>query len=63
MSITRAQAEALQSLRQVWPTTNTVMIGASALGFYYEMMWRQTQDIDLVVALELDEFPGVLAEQ
>jgi hypothetical protein len=33
------------------------IIGATALGFYYDMHWRKTADGDLVVAVEIDESP------
>ncbi len=31
-----------------------VIIGATALGFYLDMTWRKTADVDLLVALDLD---------
>lgn len=34
-------------------------IGASALGFYYEMSWRHTTDVDLVVAVAVDALPDL----
>jgi predicted nucleotidyltransferase len=40
-----------------------VIIGATALGFYFDMTWRKTADVDLVIAVEIDEFPGKLMEQ
>jgi hypothetical protein len=38
-----------------------VIIGATALGSYYDMSWRKTAVVDLVVAISLDEFPAELA--
>jgi predicted nucleotidyltransferase len=40
-----------------------VIIGATALGFYIEMQWRKTSDVDLVVAIERDDFPGALVDR
>lgn len=61
MSLTPAQISALREVKEVWPDRASAVIGAAALGFYYEMDWRKTADVDLVVALEIDEFPGRLA--
>jgi predicted nucleotidyltransferase len=54
------QVAALREVDEVWPETNAVIIGATALGFYYDMSWRQTADVDLVLALDLKSFPGAL---
>jgi predicted nucleotidyltransferase len=40
-----------------------VIIGASALGYYYEMTWRQTFDLDLTVAVNAHELEVTLALQ
>ena len=61
MSLTSKQIKALRDLEQVWPDRNVVIIGATALGFYYDMTWRQTADVDLILAVEFKEFPGPLA--
>jgi predicted nucleotidyltransferase len=63
MSLTPQQSAALREISEVWPGTQAVIIGATALGFYCDMSWRRTADVDLVVALELDEFPGALPER
>jgi predicted nucleotidyltransferase len=63
VSLTPAQISALRELGEVWPGRDVVIIGATALGFYYDMEWRKTADVDLVVAVEIDEFPGRLAER
>ena len=60
MSLTPNQVAALRELDEVWPESNAVIIGATALGCYYDMTWRQTADVDLVLALDLKHFPGVL---
>lgn len=60
MSLTAGQIEALTELEAVWPDAKAVIIGATALGFYYAMQWRQTADVDLIVAVEIEDFPGAL---
>ena len=55
MSLILSQVDALREIDQVWPGVGVVIIGATALGFYFDMRWRQTSDVDLVVALELDD--------
>jgi predicted nucleotidyltransferase len=61
VSLTPPQISALRELGEAWPGRDIVIIGATALGFYYDMAWRKTADVDLVVAVEIDEFPGRLA--
>lgn len=63
MSLTETQIAAILELTQVWPDRKIVIIGATALGFYFDMQWRKTSDVDLVLAVELDEFPGPLLTQ
>ncbi len=60
MSLTPAQIGALREIETVWPQVKAVIIGATGLGFYYDMRWRQTSDVDLVLALEIEDFPGAL---
>lgn len=36
------------------------MVGATALGFHIPMEWRKTDDLDLVLAVEIEEFPAGL---
>ena len=52
MSLTPGQIAALQKIQEIWPQRNAVIIGATALGFYMDMPWRQTVDVDLVVAID-----------
>jgi len=59
MSLVENQISALREVDEVWPGVSAVIIGATALGFYFDMRWRQTADVDLVVALTLDEFPDL----
>ncbi len=63
LTLTACQIAALREVGEVWPDRATVIIGATALGFYYDMRWRQTADVDLVLAVELDEFPGRMTER
>jgi predicted nucleotidyltransferase len=63
MSLTAEQVSALREVEEVWPGIDAVIIGAAALGFYYDMRWRRTADVDLMLALELDEFPGALVRR
>ncbi|HUH06128.1 MAG TPA: nucleotidyl transferase AbiEii/AbiGii toxin family protein [Kofleriaceae bacterium] len=60
MTLTAHQLAALRDLDEVWPGVNTVIIGATALGCFFDMQWRRTVDVDLVIALEIDEVPGAL---
>jgi len=63
LSLTPPQIEALDGIARAWPRAKAVIIGAAALGFYYDMRWRRTADVDLVVALELEDFPGALLDR
>jgi predicted nucleotidyltransferase len=63
MSLTLDQIAALRELDEVWPESDAVIIGATALGFYYDMTWRKTADVDLVLALDLAAFPGALVKR
>jgi len=62
MSLGLDQIAALRELEGMWPDRAIVIIGATALGFHYDMRWRSTADVDLVLAVELDEFPGPLVD-
>ena len=62
MSLTETQVTAVRELAQAWPDRKLVIIGATALGFYLDMQWRKTADVDLAIAIELDEFPGPLEQ-
>lgn len=63
MSLTETQVAAVRDLSQAWPNRKVVIIGATALGFYFDMQWRKTADVDLALAIDLDEFPGPLVAQ
>jgi hypothetical protein len=58
MSLTTAQVSILHELEEAWPERTMVIFGATALGFYYDMTWRKTANVDLIVAVRLNEFPG-----
>jgi hypothetical protein len=59
MSLVESQLAALREIEQLWPEANAVVIGATALGFYFDMTWRYTADVDFVVALTVDELPAL----
>ena len=61
--LTSEQIAALRELSEIWPENHAVIIGATALGFYHDMRWRKTADIDLAVSLEFDDFPGNLRDR
>lgn len=50
-----AQLEALRTLRTAYPEAQITLIGAAALGFHVPMTWRNTADIDLVLAMSVSE--------
>jgi len=52
------QLRALRQLVDLWGADRVVLIGASALGCFLEMRWRQTGDLDLAVAASLEEYLG-----
>jgi hypothetical protein len=54
------QIEALHQLGRLWPPERCVLIGASALGCFMEMRWRQTFDLDLSLAASFDECANLL---
>ena len=60
MTFTPGQVAALKKLRELWPDTPFVLVGASALGCFLDFRWRATNDIDISVSIELDELPAGL---
>ncbi len=58
MTLTPDQARAIEAIVEQCPDHRAVIVGASALGFYFDMMWRETADVDLAIAIELADFPG-----
>lgn len=59
MTLVEDQLAALREIEQLWPEANPVVIGATALGFYFDMSWRHTADVDFVVALTVDALPAL----
>jgi len=58
--LSSAQRDALKVLVDLWVDRDVVLVGAMALGFHVAMD-RGTEDLDLVVSLSIDDFPGGLA--
>jgi predicted nucleotidyltransferase len=57
---TEAQHAALASLRALYPGPKLIVLGATALRLQGRIS-RYTADVDLAIALELDEYPGPIA--
>ena len=60
MTFTPGQVAALRNLRELWPDTPFVLVGASALGCFLDFRWRATNDIDISVSIEVYELPAGL---
>jgi len=58
--LTPQQVAALREIVELWAETPFVLIGASALGCWVDMHWRQTHDLDLSVACDMAAFPAGL---
>jgi predicted nucleotidyltransferase len=61
MSFTRAQRNALAQLAELWSEHQFVLIGASALQVHLPLN-RNTRDLDISLAVDLDEFPAGLGD-
>ena len=59
-AVHKEQQNTLQILAQHWHDRDFVLIGATALGCAIPMDWRKTNDLDIVVAVDVDEYPGGL---
>lgn len=55
-AFTAEQAEAIVSLKHVFPDDKLVVIGAVALGCHLPNAWRRTNDLDLTLAVDIDRF-------
>jgi predicted nucleotidyltransferase len=55
------QTETLRQLSELWHDTPFVLIGANALALQIDLEWRQTNDLDFVVAVALEDYPAGLA--
>ena len=58
--LTEEQVQALRELIGLWKPEGFVLVGASALGCFFELRWRKTQDLDLAVLIPLEDYPGGL---
>jgi len=45
----------LMALRRLFPARPVTLIGATALGCHIPMTWRRTEDLDIVVALSIED--------
>ena len=54
---TPEQENALRTLKRVWATEKFVLIGASAIGYFLGLEWRQTKDLDLILAVSVTGYP------
>jgi predicted nucleotidyltransferase len=55
------QTDTLRQLSELWRSTPFVLIGASALALQIDLEWRQTNDLDFVVSVALEDYPAGLA--
>jgi len=56
MPFSARQVEVLRQLTHLWAPERFVLIGAAALGCFLDMRWRSTADLDLTLAISLEEF-------
>ncbi len=63
MIFSREQVGALRTLGRIWSAERFVLIGASALGCLVGSRWRETHDLDLVLAVGLDGYPAGLEKE
>jgi len=54
------QAETLRQLSDLWRDTPFVLIGANALALQMDLEWRQTNDLDFVISVALEDYPAGL---
>ena len=59
---TSDQVQALRELDALWGRDSIVLIGASALTCSIDMNWRETHDLDISVAISIDDYPGGLSD-
>lgn len=59
---TSDQVQALRDLDTLWGRESIVLVGASALGCSIDMNWRETRDLDISVAITIDDYPGGLSD-
>ena len=56
--LTPAQVKALRDLSGAWSDVSLVIVGATALGFSIPMTWRKTNDLDVTMAVPLEQLPA-----
>jgi hypothetical protein len=56
MPFSARQIDVLRQLTYLWTPERFVLIGAAALGCFLDMRWRGTADLDLTLAISLEEF-------
>ncbi len=56
------QVRALRDLDALWGPDSMVLVGATALACSIEMNWRETRDLDISVAMSIDDYPGGLSD-
>jgi predicted nucleotidyltransferase len=54
------QIETLRQLSELWRETPFVLIGANALALQIDLEWRQTNDLDFVISVALEDYPAGL---
>ena len=59
-SLLPEQTETLRQLSELWRDTPFVLIGANALALQIDLEWRQTNDLDFVVSVALEDYPAGL---
>lgn len=62
VALSQPQICALEAVQSVWSDHRFFLLGAFALGHHIPMEHRQSEDLDLAVSLEMDEFPGTLLQ-
>ena len=55
MNLTPGQVAALRQLGEAHPEAPFVVIGAAALGAWVDMRWRRTEDLDVTVAVSVED--------
>jgi len=56
MPFSARQVDVLRQLTHLWTPERIVLIGATALGCFLDMRWRGTADLDLTLAISLEDF-------
>jgi predicted nucleotidyltransferase len=59
-SLLPEQTETLRQLSELWRETPFVLIGANALALQLDLYWRQTNDLDFVASIPLENYAAGL---